>query len=57
MRLLVISLEADALNWLTEQLANSYESLQTIINAFIGKFGEKKENSHLINDINNMNKK
>jgi len=50
MRLFVLSLEEDALDWLTEQPANSYNSLQAILTAFLDKFGEK-ENRHLINAI------
>jgi hypothetical protein len=35
MRLFVLSLEEDALDWLTEQPANSYDSLQAILTAFL----------------------
>ena len=56
MRLFVLSLEEDALDWFTEQPANSYDSLQAILTAFLNKFGEKKENRHLINAISNMKK-
>ena len=55
-RLFVLSLEEDALDWLTEQPANSYNSLQAILTAFLDKLGEKKENRHLINVISNMKK-
>lgn len=54
MRLFVLSLEVDALDWLIEQPANSYNSLQIILTTFLDKFGEKKENRHLINAISNM---
>ena len=56
MRLFVLSLEEDALDWFTWQPDNSYDSLQAIINAFMGKFGKNKENRHLINAISFMKK-
>jgi len=56
MRLFVLSLEEDALDWFTEQPANSYDSLQAIVNAFMGKYGERRENSHLISAISTMKK-
>jgi len=54
--LFVHSLEEDALDWFTKKHANSYDSLQIFINAFMGKFGEMKENRHLINAISNIKK-
>jgi len=56
MRVFVLSLEEDALDWFTEQPANSYDSLQAIVNAFMGKYGERRENSHLISAISTMKK-
>ena len=56
MRLFVLSLEEDALDSFTEQPANSYDSLQAIVNSFMGKYRERRENSHLISAISTMKK-
>ena len=57
MSLFVLSLEEDALDWFTEKLDNSFNSLQSIINAFKDKYGDKREERRLVKAINVIKKK
>lgn len=56
MRLFVLSLEEDALDWFIDFLDNSFDSLQSITNAFNNKYGDKKNKRDLLYAINNMKK-
>lgn len=56
MRLFVLSLEEDALDWFAEQLANTFDTLKMIMTTFNEKFGDKKEERNLLNAINHIKK-
>ena len=43
MTLFVLTLEGDALDWFMEKPHNSFDSFQSIVNAFKEKYGDKRE--------------
>lgn len=51
MTLFVLTLEGDAHKWFAEKPRNSFDSLQSIINAFKEKYGDKREGRHLVKVI------
>ena len=57
MTLFVLSLEGDALYWFTEKPQNSFDSLQSIVNAFKEKYGDKREGRHLVKAISIIKKR
>ena len=57
MRLFVLTLEKDALDWFTKKPDNSFDSLQSIINGFKKKYGDEREKRHLVRGINVIRKR
>jgi len=48
MKLFVLSLEGDSLNWLCDFPPNSYKTLKELQDGFIDKWGECRGNCHLL---------
>lgn len=57
MKLFVLSLEEDALKWFTKRPDHSFNSLQALTNAFKDRFGDKREESHLVKALCIIKKK
>ena len=57
MRLFVLALEVDALDWFIQCPTNSFDSLDSIIKAFNDKYGDNKEERHFLNPISYIRKK
>ena len=57
MTLFILTLGGDAHEWFTEKPRNSFDSLQSIIDAFKEKYGDKREGRHLVNAISIIKKR
>ena len=57
MTLFVLTLEGDAHEWFAEKPRNSFDSLQSIVNAFKEKYGDKREVRHLVKAISIIKKR
>ena len=56
MSLFILTLEQDALEWFIEKLDNSFDSFESILNAFKDKFGDKREDRQLVKAISAIKK-
>jgi hypothetical protein len=56
MKLFVLSLEDDALDWYEDKPNNSFKTLKELIDAFIEKWGEKRDQRHLLPALNTIKK-
>ena len=45
------------MDWFTEKPDNSFDTFQSILAAFKDKFGDKREDRHLVKDISDIKKK
>jgi len=43
MRLFIFSLDGDAMDWFIDLVANNFDSLESIIDAFEEKYGDEKK--------------
>jgi hypothetical protein len=57
MTLFVYSLEGDAKKWFSEQDPNKFNTLAEITQAFNERWGDKKEDNHLLASLNSSQKK
>lgn len=57
MKLFVLSLEDDALQWFLDKPDNAFDSLQTIFNSFKDKYGDKREGKYLFKELNSIKKR
>lgn len=51
MRLFVLALEEDALDWFIERPTNSFDSFDSVIKAFNDKYGDNKEQRHFLKPL------
>jgi hypothetical protein len=56
MKLFVLSLEEDAHDWFSDFADNKFKTIKDLINAFIEKWGDKKEHRHLLATLNTIKK-
>ena len=56
MKLFVLSLEEDALDWFSDFVDNKFKIIKELIGAFIEKWGDKKEHRHLLAALNTIKK-
>jgi len=56
MRLFVLSLEGDALNWFRGLAANSYKTLKELQDGFVSKWGEQRDNRYLLAALSTVKK-
>ena len=57
MKLFVLSLEEDALDWFTEQDDDKFKTLQEIIDAFTERWGDKTEAQFLLANLHASQKR
>ena len=57
MTLFILTLGGDAYDWFVEKPQNSFNSLQSIIDAFKEKYGDKREGRHLVKAISIIKKR
>jgi hypothetical protein len=56
MKLFVLSLEEDALDWFMELDDNKVKTIKELIDAFAERWGDRKENRHLLVALNSIKK-
>jgi hypothetical protein len=56
MKLFILSLEEDALDWYKDMPDNKFKMLKVLLDAFIEKWGEKKYQRHLLSTLNSIKK-
>jgi hypothetical protein len=56
MKLFVLSLEEDALDWYEDMPDNKFKTLKDLTDAFIEKWGEKKDHRQLLAALNSIKK-
>ena len=57
MRLFVLTFEQDVAEWFTEKPDNSFDTFESIVVAFKDKYGDKREDRHLVKEISTIKKK
>jgi hypothetical protein len=57
MRLFSLSLEEDFFYWFVGQYDNKFNTLNELVNAFIERWGDKKEHRHLLEKLHTIKKK
>ena len=57
MKLFILTFEQDAMEWFTEKPNNSFNTFESIIVSFKGKFSDKRVDKHLVRDINVIEQK
>ena len=57
MRLFVLTFDQDVIEWFTEKLDNSFDTFESIVAAFKDKYGDKREDRHLVKEISTIKKK
>jgi hypothetical protein len=56
MKLFVLSLEEDALDWFTGFADNKFKTIKELIDVFTKRWGDRKENRHLLAELNSIKK-
>lgn len=57
MRLVVLSLEDNAIEWFHDKADNAFDSLRALTDAFKDKFGDKREGKYLVKELNTIKKR
>ena len=57
MKLFVLSLEDDALDWFQDKADNAFDSLRSLLDAFRDKYGDKREGKYLVKEFNIIKKR
>lgn len=57
MKLFVVSLEDDALDWFQDKASNSFDSLRSLLDAFRDKYGDKREGKYLVKEFITIKKR
>ena len=52
MKLFILSLEKDALDWFLEHGDNTFDSLKGIVDVFNERYGDRREDHHLLAALN-----
>ena len=56
MRLFVLTFGQDVADWFIEKPDNSFDTFESIVVAFKDKYGDKREDMHLVKEISTIKK-